>query len=376
MPDEPPRDPATIAAHGVRAPAPEAGRPAAEPIYQTSVFDFPTVDASEGPLALRGDYVYGRYGLPNARSLELTLAALEGTEDALATSSGMSAVAAAALALARAGDRVLYQADAYGGTAALFRHDLPRMGVTAVAVDGYDLGAVARELDAEARALFVETLSNPLLREVDIPGLARLCRERGAALVVDNTFATPVLRRPVESGATLVLHSATKFLGGHHDLLAGVLCGPRDLVAEARGVARRLGMTAAPFDAWLASRGIRTLAVRVDRAQENARDLAARLRRHPRVAAVHHPGWGAMLSFDLGDEPAARRVVAALRLVTLTPSLGGTGTTVSHAASSSHRNLAPEERERLGIGPGLLRLSVGVDAVRDVWRDLEGALRA
>ena len=373
-------DPARIAAHGGRAPAPESlpdavrGRPSAEPLYQTSVFDFESIEASDAPLAGEGGYVYARYGLPNPRSLEATVAALEGAADALATSSGMSAVACAVLALAGAGDRVACQRDAYGGTLSLLVRDLARLGIATDAVDAYDLGAVRAALDRAPKLLLVESLSNPLLREVDVGALSALCREHGTKLVVDNTFATPVLRRPIAEGADAVVHSATKFLGGHHDLCAGVLAGDAEFVAAARGVAKRFGMTAAPFDAWLACRGIRTLAVRVERGQATARELASRLSTVPSVRTVHHPGWGALVSFDVGDFAAASRVVAALSLITLTPSLGGTTTTISHAATSSHRGMPPADRAALGIGDGLLRVSVGLEAVEDVWQDLIHAL--
>jgi cystathionine gamma-synthase len=377
---EPRRSPATIAAHTVRAPSPESlpegvrGVPSAEPLYQTSVFDFDTIEASDAPLGGAGGYCYARYGLPNARSLELTVAALEGGADALATSSGMSSVACCVLAAAKAGDRVVVQRDAYGGTLALLAKDLARLGIACDAVDAYDVAAVDAALRKPAKLLIVETLSNPLVREPDLAALAGLCGSRGALLAVDNTFATPVLRRPIERGADVVLHSATKFLGGHHDLCAGVLVGPAAFVAEARGVAKRFGMTAAPFDAWLACRGLRTLDVRVRRAEENAKAMAQWLRNDRRVAAVHFPGWGAMLSFDVGDLAKASRVVAALSLITLTPSLGGTTTTISHSATSSHRSMPPDERRALGIGDGLLRLSVGLEAVEDLRADLAAAL--
>jgi cystathionine beta-lyase/cystathionine gamma-synthase len=283
----------------------------------------------------------------------------------------MAAVSAAILARARAGDRVLFQRDAYGGTVALFAQDLARLGLTVDAVDAYDLEAVRAALARPAALLLVETYSNPLVRAVDIPALAALCRAAGAALFVDNTFATPLLVRPLELGAHGVVHSATKFLGGHHDLTAGVLVGDAALCRDARGVVRRLGMTVAPFDAWLASRGLRTLGVRIERASANACFVADRLRDHGRVRAVRHPGQGAILSFDLDDGAAAARAVRAFRLITLTPSLGGVTTTVSHAATSSHRGLDPAARRALGIGDGLLRLSVGIEAAEDIWTDLE-----
>lgn len=360
---------ATLAAHGRRAEPPDA-IPAAEPLYQTSVFDFDTIEASEPALAGERGYVYARYGLPNARTLEQTVAGLEGAEDALATSSGMAAIACGLLAVVSAGDRVIVQEDAYGGTLALLG-DLARLGVTVETASVYDPAALAAAIERPARAVLVETISNPLVREVNVRALAAACRRAGAALFVDNTFATPVLARPLEDGADAVLHSATKFLGGHHDLCAGLLCGRADIVAAARGVAKRFGAVAAPFDAWLAVRGVKTLALRVERGQANARDLATRLRADRRVRTVHYPDRGAMLSFEVAD---ARRLAAALRLITVTPSLGGVTTTILHPATASHRNLSPERRAALGITDGLLRLSVGIEAVDDVWADLDAAL--
>ena len=376
------RDPATVAAHGVRSTPPEAlpaglrGTPAAEPFHPAAVFDFDSIEDSDAPLAGRGGYVYARYGTPNPRTLELTVAALERTADALATSTGTSAVLGAILACAGSGDLVAVQSDAYGGTLALLDVDLARLGVRCERVDALDLAAVDAALARGAKALLVETLSNPLLREAPLAELASLCRARGAVLIVDNTFATPVLRRPAETGADLVVHSATKFLGGHHDLCAGVVAGRADLVAAARGIAKRMGFTASPFDAWLCCRGMKTLAVRVERGQDNARRLVAWLRAGARVGAVHYPGWGALVTFDVGDSGAASRFVRALQLFTLTPSLGGVTTSLSHAATSSHRNMPADARRALGITDGLLRMSVGIESAADLEDDLARAFAA
>ncbi len=370
----------TIAAHGVRAPNPETlpvgqrGVPATEPLYLNSVIEFDSLEASLGPLAGEGGYCYARHGMPNGRSLELTMAALEGGEDALATSSGMAAIGCILLAAAGAGDRILLQRDAYGGTGALIATDFGRLGITVELVDAYDPAAVAHALERPAKALLVESISNPLVRETDVRALATLCKARGVLLVVDATFSTPVVARPLAEGADVVMHSATKYLGGHHDLCAGLVIGKRDFVERARGVARRFGSIVAPMDAWLASRGLKTLAVRMERAQATAGALAARLRAHAKVKVVHYPGKGALLAFDVGEGAAVSRLIAAFELITLAPSLGGTSTSVSHSASSSHRGLTPEERQALGIGGGLLRVSVGLEAEADLWNDLEQAL--
>jgi cystathionine beta-lyase/cystathionine gamma-synthase len=366
---------ATTAARGVRADDDKSrGRPASEPLVLTSVFEFPSIEASEPALRGEAGYVYARYGMPNGRSLEHTVARLEGGEDALATSSGMAAILCAVLACTKAGDRVLCQADAYGGTRSLFERDLVRAGLEVRYVDAYDPAKVGDALAQGARCVMVESLSNPLVREVDVSALSWHCRTYGAHLCVDNTFATPVFRRPLSQGADVIVHSATKFLGGHHDLCAGVMVGPTALVHEARGIALRMGCLVSPFEAWLASRGIKTLDVRMQRSDENARELAARLSQHPRIRALHYPGWGAMLSFDVGSREAAEQVVTRSANIPLTPSLGGTETAFSHSATSSHRGVPQEEREALGIGDGLLRLSVGIEDIEDLWSELSQAL--
>jgi cystathionine gamma-synthase len=373
-------DLSTIAAHGVRAPAPEAlppglrGVPATEPLYLNTVMEFDSLEGSLAPLAGEGGYVYARHGMPNGRSLELTLAALEGGEDALATASGMAAIGCAVLACAGAGERVLVQRDAYGGTVALMATDFGRLGITIETVDAYDLAAVARALETPAKLLLVESISNPLVKETDVRALAALCQARQVTFVVDATFSTPVVQRPLAEGADVVMHSATKYLGGHHDLCAGILVGKKDFIERARGVARRFGSVVAPMDAWLASRGVKTLAVRIERAQESARALEARLRAHAKVAAVHYPGRGALLSFELADGGAASRFVAAVNLVTLAPSLGGTTTSLSHSATSSHRSMSEAARKAIGVSDGLLRVSLGLESVADLWKDFEQAL--
>jgi len=341
---------------------------------QTSVYEFDSIEASEPALSGEDGYVYARYGMPNGRALERTVATLEGAEAALATGSGTAALLCAIMACTKHGDRVLCQADAYGGTRALLERDMTRCGLRVDYVDAYDPAKMDDALSKGAALVIVETLSNPLVREVDVSAIAWHCKTYKARLVVDNTFATPVFRRPISHGADLVVHSVTKFLGGHHDLCAGIVAGDEDLIKEARGVALRLGCVAAPFDAWLAARGIKTLDVRMQRSEENARLLAERIGQHTRVQKLHYPGWGAMLSFDVGSLDAAKNVVRRASGIPLAPSLGGTETSFSHSASSSHRGLTQEQREKLGIGEGLLRLSVGIEDPDDLWHELSQAL--
>lgn len=367
---------ATLSTRGVRVPAPEASgsRPASEPLYQTSVFEFESIEAWEP--ALRGDagYAYARHGRPNEASLAASVAALEGAAAGVATSTGTSALLCAVLVATKAGDRVLCQRDAYGGSRLLLERDLTDCGRKVELIDAYEPSKVADGLARGARFVLVETLSNPLVRPVDIAALSWHCRSYGAVLCVDNTMATPILQRPLASGADLVLHSATKFLGGHHDCAAGVLVGDNARIKEARALVARLGLNASALDAWLVSRGLRTLHLRMERSELNARILVERLRGHGAISTLHYPGWGAMLSFDVASVERAERLLQGCPELALTPSFGGVETSLSHSASSSHRTLSAEERAALGIGDGLLRLSVGVEDAEDLWSELNRSL--
>lgn len=367
---------ATLSARGIRAepPARDVGRPASEPLYQTAVFDFPDIASAEAAIVRGDSYFYARHGRPNEASFAASVAALEGAEAGVATSSGSSAVLCAALIGTKPGDRILCQRDAYGGSRAMLERDLVDFGREVELVDAYEPAKVADGLSRGARFVFVETLSNPLVREVDLPALAWHCRSYGALLCVDNTIATPISQRPLAHGAELVLHSATKFLSGHHDCLAGVLVGSHELMKEARLLVTRLGLSAPAFDSWLSARGLRTLPLRMERAEQNARSLADKLREHPAIKKLHYPGWSAMLSIDLGTRAAAEALVRACPQIHVAPSLGGVESSFSHSASSSHRNLSAEERAALGIGDGLLRLSVGIEDEGDLWSELSRAL--
>jgi cystathionine beta-lyase/cystathionine gamma-synthase len=370
------RNLATLTTRGVRVAAPDqrTGRPASEPLYQTSVFEFPSVEAWEPAMAGESGYAYARHGRPNESSFAASVAALEGAEAGIATSTGTAALLCALLASTKPGERVLCQRDAYGGSRVLFEREFVEWGRPCELIDAYEPSKVADGLARGARFVLVETLSNPLVRPVDIAALAWHCRSYGAVLCVDNTLATPILQRPLASGADLVLHSATKFLGGHHDCAAGVLLGDASRIAAARALVARLGLNASPLDAWLAARGLRTLHLRIERAEQSARLLADKLRGHGAIATLHYPGWGAVLSFDLGTRERADTLIAGCPELALTPSFGGVESSLSHSASSSHRGLSAEERAALGIGEGLLRLSVGIEDAEDLWSELSRAL--
>lgn len=352
----------------------ERSTPALEPLHASSAYVFDSIEASDRPLAAEGGFAYVRYGHPNARSLEMAVASLEEADDAVATSSGTSAMLTALLGEVRSGDAVLCQQDAYGGTIGLLSGELSRLGIELRTFDPADGASLAAGLAGGPRCVVIESLTNPRLRSIDVAPVAAACRAAGATLIVDNTFATPILRRPLADGAHLVVHSATKFLGGHHDLCAGLVVGDTARISRVREVVRRLGTQASPFDTWLAARGLRTLAVRMERSCENARGLAAHLRAHAAVRAVHEPGWGALVTFDVGDRARADAFVGGCRLIRLVPSLGGVDTTVSHSATSSHRGMTPERRAALGIGDGLLRLSVGIEALGDLVADVDTGL--
>jgi cystathionine beta-lyase/cystathionine gamma-synthase len=383
---------ATRAARPVPHP-PSVSRPLTPPIHLANVYvfdDLAQVDAVwDGQ---QPGYIYGRFGTPNHTILEGTLAALEGAEDALVTASGMGALTALFLTVLRPGDHLVTGQDLYGSTTALLREQAPRWGIGVTFADATEAGAVEAALTPATRAVFVEAVSNPLLRLADLPGLVELTRRRGVALLVDSTFASPALLRPLEHGATAVHHSATKYLSGHGDTTAGVLAGDRGLIAAARAQAVRIGLNLGPFDAWLVLRGVRTLALRMDRHSANALALARFLAERREVRRVEYPGlpshpqhrlatklltngFGGMLAFELaGGAPAVARFFEALPLIEFAPSFGDVATTWSYPARTSHRPLSAEEQAKLGIDPGLVRLSVGIEDVDDLREALDTAL--
>jgi cystathionine beta-lyase/cystathionine gamma-synthase len=359
----------------------------AMPVFQSSTFEF------DGA----GDYHDVRYirlnNTPNHTALHAKLAALESAEAALVAGSGMAAISATLLSLLSQGDHLLAHRTLYGGTHDFITKDLPRMGVTCAFVDADDPATWAKALRPTTRAFYVETMTNPLLEVVDLRGVAAFCRERSLTSIIDNTCATPVNFRPVEHGFDLVLHSATKYLNGHSDIVAGAVVGKAGLVHAAKHKLDHLGGTLDPHACFLLHRGIKTLALRVRHQSESALRLARRLEQHPSVARVYYPGlesharhararewfrgFGGLLSFELkGGLPAAERFVGRVELPANAPSLGGVETLVTRPATTSHAGLTAEERAGLGITDGLIRLSVGLEATEDLIEDLEQALVA
>jgi cystathionine beta-lyase/cystathionine gamma-synthase len=382
----------TLVARGGRD-VPSSSRPLTPPIYQTNVYVFEDMDTVESVWeGKRPGFVYGRYGTANHTMLEDLVAALEGAEAAVAAASGMGATTALLFGLFEPGDHLVAARDLYGSTAAFLESEGRRLGVETEFVDATDSARILGALRPRTRAVFVEALSNPLLRLVDLPALAPELRRRGVELIVDSSLASPAVFRPIEHGATVVLHSLTKFISGHGDVTGGMVLGGAGAVARVRSAVIRAGTNLGPFDAWLAVRGARTLAVRLERQCLTARRLAESLARHPAVERVHYPGLashpqhalarrllprlqGAILSFDVaGGAPAVERFMGRTRLLEFAPSFGDVQTTWTYPARTSHRRVPDEEKQRTGIGPGLVRVSVGLEDPEDLIADLTRAL--
>ena len=372
---------------------PSVTRPLTAPIYQNSVFEIESLEQVDDIYEGRQDgFIYSRDANPNVSILERVVADLEDADDAIAFSSGMAAVGITLLALVESGDRVLAADALYGGTNLLLRQHLTRLGVEVDFVDATDLNAVERALKSNPKVLLIESITNPLLSIPDIRAIAELARERGTTLVVDNTLATPVLMRPLELGADVVVHSATKSLGGHSDVTGGAAAARADIAMQIRESNRVWGSTPDPFAAWLTARGIRTLPLRVERSCRNAMSVASFLSDHPKVSAVYYPGlpghpqhelanstmpggFGGMVSYDLrGGGDAASDFVRGLDMIKFAPSLGEARTTISHPAKTSHRSLTKDERAQSGISDGLIRMSCGLESAQDIIADLERAL--
>lgn len=383
--------------------SPDAGGALDPPIVMSSAFAF--TSAEHAARAFRGEeeaWIYGRWGNPTVAALEAKLAALEGAEAACATSSGMAAIAGVLLATCEAGDHVVAPRSMYAESARLLRERLPKLGITTTFAEG-TREAYAAAVTERTRLLYVETPSNPTLGVVDVAAIAELARSiaggaRGRPLVVvDGTFATPFAQTPLALGADLVVHSMTKGISGHGDVIGGAVMGSRALVDGARdAVVKGFGGVLSPLSAWLVSRGLRTFALRQERACASAADLAAHLAAHPRVAVVHHPSlashpghalatqqmhaFGALLSFELrtdagGDAvDAGRKVLEALRVATHAVSLGDVRTLVVHPASTTHSTMPADARRLAGITDGLLRVSCGLESTADLKADFSRAL--
>jgi methionine-gamma-lyase len=386
--------PATIAIHGGLEPPPEYGA-VSVPVYQTSTFSFKS--AEEGAMRFSGaspGYKYTRLGNPTVHALEVAVCELEGGRAALGTASGMAAVSTVFLTLLRAGSHVIGTDAVYGPSRLLLEGKLAKFGIESSWVPTENPDAVRDAVRPETRMIYVETPANPTIKLTDLKACSRIAREIGATLVVDNTFATPLLQRPFELGADVVIHSMTKFLNGHGDVVAGMIVSrSEEMHARLVEMLTHLGGTMDPHQAWLVLRGLRTLDMRIERAQANARRLAAWLEAHPRIAWVSYPGLeshpqhdlmtrqmsgpGAMIAFGVrGGLEAARTMIDAVRLCTRAVSLGGVETLIEHPASMTHAGIPPEDRSAAGIRDELVRLAVGCEAFEDLRDDLAQAFTA
>jgi len=365
----------------------------APPIYQTSTFAFASCEQGAARFAGQEDgFIYTRMGNPTTARLEAAVAALEGGFGGLATSSGMSALCTILFALLGQGAHMVGSSSVYGPSRVVVERDFSRFGVTSTFVETADLDAVRAALRPETRLVFVETPANPTMAITDIAAVAELARAHGAMLVVDNTFSSPILQRPITLGADIVMHSMTKFLNGHSDVVAGmVIPATEALYRRIRPVHAYLGACMDPHQAWLTLRGLRTLSMRVRTAQEGARQVAPWLERHPKVEWVRYPGLtshpqhelaarqmegpGSLISFELrGGYEAGVRMLNHVKLMTLAVSLGGVESLIQHPASMTHAAMPRPDRIAAGITDGLVRLSVGCEDVEDILADLSQAL--
>ena len=392
MAEEKGRGFSTRSIHGAKTPRIDQETPSV-PIYQTSTFRFTDSDDYADTISFRKPgYTYTRgYGNPTLEAFEGLMASLEGTESAFSFASGMAAMHTVFTTLAATGDRIVASNELYGGAFSIFTKVMPRYGVAVDLVDPHDLDAVAAALPGAA-LFYVETIANPNVSVADLEALGALCRAQGVPAAVDNTFASPYLANPSRWGFDYVLHSATKYIGGHHDLIGGVVCASAEASRGLRDTVIDTGGTMAPFEAWLCMRGLVTLALRMERHCESASRLAMFLETHPRVERVWYPaldshpnsavaerllprGCGGMLAIEVaGGVEGGKGFCDGLDLAWIATSLGGTHTLVGHAASTTHRQMDPEARRRAGIADGLVRVSTGIEDVEDLREDFARAL--
>ncbi|MBO6258955.1 MAG: PLP-dependent transferase [Succinivibrio sp.] len=361
----------------------ESSHPVNTPIYQTSTF-------RQFSLGDKVDYEYSRTGNPTRAALEALIAELEGGKAGFAFASGMAAITAV-LTLFKSGDRILISSNVYGGTYRVLDKVFSRFALKYTIVDTEDLSLVKQSITDDVRAIFVESPANPLLTVTDLMGIAEIARRHHILSIADNTFMTPYLQRPLELGFDIVLHSATKYLGGHSDLIAGlVVVSSAELAEQLAFIQNSTGGVLDPFDSFLLQRSIKTLGVRMDRHVANAEAIASHLKNHQAVARVYYPGLpdfkgyavnlgqarngGVMMSFELTGDYDIRKFFAALKLIALAESLGGVESLVCHPATMTHAAIPPEIRAKVGITDGLIRLSTGLEDVEDLIADLDNAL--
>jgi cystathionine beta-lyase/cystathionine gamma-synthase len=350
------------------------------PIYQTSAFSFKDLDELEGFYHGNGQYLYSRVGNPNTDELGEAVARLEGAPAGIAASSGLSAILAGVLAVVKNGDHIIAADDLYGGSFHMLKEELNQFGIETSFVSFDNLAEVEKAIKDNTKLLYTESITNPLLRVEDIKGVVELAHKHQLNTLVDNTFATPYHCQPYSMGIDLVVHSATKYIGGHSDVTIGVLTGREDLVASARAKVVNLGTNVSPFEAWLTCRGLKTLALRMKAQSNNAKKLAEALLHNTFVEKVYYPfeqekdGYGAMVTIELSKSVDINHFFRSLAWIKIAPTLAGVETTVSHPLTTSHRSLPPEACEALGITKEVVRISVGIEHADDIIAQFEQAI--
>jgi cystathionine beta-lyase/cystathionine gamma-synthase len=350
------------------------------PIYQTSAFVFQDLDELEGYYHGNGQYLYSRVANPNTDELAEAVTRLEDAEDGVASSSGISAILAGVLAVVKSGDHIVAADDLYGGSFQLLKAELNDLGIQTSFVPFSQLELVERSIQPNTKLLYTESITNPLLRVEDITAIVSLAKKHNITTLVDNTFATPYHCKPYTMGVDLVVHSATKYFGGHSDVTAGVLVGRANLIEKAKARVVNLGANVSPFEAWLTVRGIKTLALRMEKQSSNAQKLAVALGDNALINKVYYPlgvgenGYGAMVTIELEKNVDVNEFFRSLEWIKIAPTLAGVETTVSHPLTTSHRALPPESCEVLGITKGLVRISVGIENIEDIISQFENAI--
>ncbi|WP_077602331.1 methionine gamma-lyase [Oceanobacillus sojae] len=363
------------------------------PIFQTSTFTFDT--AEQGAARFAGEeegYVYSRIGNPTVQVLEKKLAALEKAEKGLAFASGMAAISAVLIALTKANDHIICSSGLYGCTFGLLSMMDEKYNIQTDYVDMSNVKNIEAKIKPETKVFYIETPINPTMEVIDLELVIHLARKHNAFVVVDNTFSTPYLQRPIELGADVVVHSATKYLSGHGDVIAGLAAGKKELMEQIAATTQKdIGGVLSPFDAWLVIRGLKTLPLRMDRHSDNALQITEKLKQHPKVKQVFYPGdpdaagysvmrkqmksGGGTLSFEIdGEKEEAQGFLNNLQFISIAVSLGDTETLIQHPATMTHAVIPDKRRREMGITDSLIRLSVGIEAWQDIWEDLEQAL--
>ncbi len=384
---------ATLCVHGSGGVDPATGA-LGIPIYQSSTFAFKS--AEDGAALFLGEkegYVYTRLGNPTQAAFEREMAFLEGGEAALAFGSGMAAISSLIFALCRSGDNFVSSDTLYGGTHNLFADRLPKYDIDAREINALDLSNIENAIDERTRLIYIETPANPTLAIIDIEKCSKIAKKHHIPLVIDNTFSTPYFQKPLQLGANIIVHSATKYIGGHGDTVAGIIIGKKEFMNELRAeYLRDFGGIISPLNAWLLVRGLKTLAVRMERHQENAFQLAKYLSFHPKVENVWYPGlsthphhdiakkqmsgYGGMISFEVkGGRKAGEKLMNSVKLFTLAVSLGDVDSLIEHPASMTHSTYSAEDLKKLGITENLVRISVGIEDPSDLIEDLSQALK-